>query len=949
METFAGRLASFNVSHTTTKKRTSNAKGAGKLKWPHKSPHPAQLARAGFFYNPTSATPDNTTCYLCRNNLDGWEEDDSAIGEHLNFASDCGWAAIVRIEQEIEVGNLDQQDPMDEHLLNARKMTFDAGWPHEDKRGWVCKTQKMIEAGWYYCPTPESDDFVKCCYCNLSLDGWEPKDNPYDEHQRRSPDCVFFALSQPRGKKTARGKRSRASKASRISTQSNLTAAYEDISMVDANIDRNEIATTSIDKPGLLGSPEDTKGANKAVKGKRGAPKTKRKGSAAQPAESVPDSSFVEPEDDDFEVKVELKSHQRRVGEKRRSDEMSVDDEEKQPEVKQDNQLPQIPTTKRRATRSSVPHANMAASSVLDAGQTDDTVMTDAETIHPPRATISKKAPKGGKRKASSSARKASTTSAASKASLRATIPDDEEIDAALEVDLDRPLTDDEVEQDPPAMPMGKSRRLTRTRPGSRNVTASTAPVRRATRASALPVEGDSMASNDDPANDIKDDTAGKTKAVEIALTAMDHAKQEIVAETDKYMGSEARTRSRGPSKPVKSTKKGKETKKDGDIVSSSEHIYKEPVGQDQPPKVPKTQRSSFQSSRNTHRTSDLSIQNNQGERAGEINSSLLEPSVAYENCGMKPNDGKINPSHLNGGPKPRSAAARKGKASKRGAAASHHQTDVRHIEAEEAKSNDLVVLVEVEMPEDQVSVEEPKLSVVASAKEPPQSGSEGGKRMAAKSKRSDTIPPPGASSSTQAEPIEVQPVKPHHRDAGSELPTPEDYLHVSPEVSVRSPTPSAQVPSEHQTPKAAHSPQSSDAENQPPSARPSALRPPLLVQTPSKSQTPRVLAAATPTASPSKRNISRLQSTLPWISIDIDKLFNTPSADKENLPSPSLKDPKQGLSSPEKKLTVEEWVRWNAERGEDKLREKCERLVGKFESEGVRALKTLEGIICAE
>lgn len=761
---------------------------------------------------------------------------------------------------------------------------------------------------------------------------------------------MFFALSQPPGKKTARGKRSRASKASRISTQSNLTTASEDVSMIGANIDRNEIAISSINKPGPSGPPQDTKGVNKAVKGKRGAPKTKRKGSAAQPAENVPGSSFVEPDDNDFEAKVEKESHQRRVGNKRKSDEMSVDDEQKQPEVKQDNQSPRIPPTKRRATRSSVSHANMAASSVLDVGQTDGSVMTDGETIHPPRPQVSKKANKGGKRKASSSARKASTTSAASKASLRATIPDDEEIDAALEADLDRPLTDDEVEHDPPTMPMTKSRRLTRTRPGSRNVAASTAPVRRATRASALPVEGDSMASIDARANDMQDDVAGKTKAVEIALTAMDHAKQEIIAETDKQMASEARTRSRAPSKTAKPTKKGKQTKKDDEIVANPEDIHKDPVGQNQPPKVPKIQRSSDKSPRDTHRKSDLSIEDNQGEPASEVNSSLLEPSVTYENCGIKPHDGKLNPSNLKGGSKSRSAAARKGKASKGGAAVSHNKTDVRHIEAEEARSNDLVVLVETEMPEEQENVEEPKLQVAASAKETPQGSAKGGNRRAAKSKKSDTMPPSGASSITQAEPIEVEPVEPHQHDAGFELPKPEDYLHVSPKVSVRSPTPSAKVPSEHQTPKAVHSPQSSDAENQPPSARPSALRPPLLVQTPSKTQTARVpLAVTTPMASPSKRNISRLQSTLPWTSIDFDKIFNTPSADKENLADLSPKDPKQGLSSPEKRLTVEEWVRWNAERGEDKLREDCERLVGRFEGEGVRALKTLEGIICAE
>jgi hypothetical protein len=36
----------------------------------------------------------------------------------------------------------------------------------------------MVEAGWYFCPTQESDDFVTCAYCNLCLDGWEPKDDP---------------------------------------------------------------------------------------------------------------------------------------------------------------------------------------------------------------------------------------------------------------------------------------------------------------------------------------------------------------------------------------------------------------------------------------------------------------------------------------------------------------------------------------------------------------------------------------------------------------------------------------------------------------------------------------------------------------------------------------------------------------------------------------------------
>ena len=136
------------------------------------------------------------SCFLCEKALDGWEEDDDPIKEHFSYSADCGWVINVGIEQAIEYGSFQEEDPMSTKMLEARRSTFGGLWPHESKRGWTCKTQKvnnklgssklegadridqMVEAGWYYCPTTESDDFVKCPYCSLSLDGWEPKDNP---------------------------------------------------------------------------------------------------------------------------------------------------------------------------------------------------------------------------------------------------------------------------------------------------------------------------------------------------------------------------------------------------------------------------------------------------------------------------------------------------------------------------------------------------------------------------------------------------------------------------------------------------------------------------------------------------------------------------------------------------------------------------------------------------
>lgn len=63
--------------------------------------------------------------------------------EHLKHAPNCGWAVTVAIEQDIENGSYSLEDPMSEKVLDARRMTFGSRWPHENKRGWTCKTQKV--------------------------------------------------------------------------------------------------------------------------------------------------------------------------------------------------------------------------------------------------------------------------------------------------------------------------------------------------------------------------------------------------------------------------------------------------------------------------------------------------------------------------------------------------------------------------------------------------------------------------------------------------------------------------------------------------------------------------------------------------------------------------------------------------------------------------------------
>lgn len=163
--------------------------------------------------------------------------------------------------------------------------------------------------------------------------------------------------------------------------------------------------------------------------------------------------------------------------------------------------------------------------------------------------------------------------------------------------------------------------------------------------------------------------------------------------------------------------------------------------------------------------------------------------------------------------------------------------------------------------------------------------------------------------------------------------------------------TPGAQEPSPSASARQANlspsqSPQSSDAENQPPSSVPAAS-----VKTKRVALAP---VAVTPSrGSPSKRNvIAGLKSQTPWKTIDIDAVMGTPMAagpDKENAGVDRLLRKGKDLSSPEKKMTVEEWIHFNASEAEKLLKHECEAMVSRFENEGTKAMGVLESLVVDE
>lgn len=738
-----------------------------------------------------------------------------------------------------------------------------------------------------------------------------------DEHQRRSPDCVFFARSTTAKTKAGRSKKGRASKASRMSTQSNITTVSEGVSVADTDAHGND-SIMSVVEPAK--AAKSGKGAKKGAKAKKLAAKSKRQASKAVDENTQVASSFLEPEDDNFEVKVEIGPTQRDRNKKRKSDEISTtNDVSNQAEAHTQEEDSQDQPKKRRATRTrgSMAQTRSAPSPPPQEEHDHDAQMTDAEAIPPPVPPRGQKKGKSGSKRGSSNVRKASTVSAASKASLRATMPPDEEIDAALEAELDRPLTDEEGDIEPPAMAAPKGRRLTRTKPGSRKATASVASTRRTTRASTVTMDDSTMQgiypSLPDPVEEARVPTTEKNEHAALAHDNSDHSLSE---------DHQRKVRTR---KSEQQNGYNKEPKKSEESIAAAGDKMDEETPVTEPQQPRSRQASRKLSARNT-RVSDIPSPFEAIDPGSDINSSTLGTQTAQDDSGHETDASVVKQACTKRGSK--KAPAKKVKGGKKTALMS------RNIE-------DLVQPIVVNVsPVEQGTHTGPVDHDTGSEGSVPVDVEEAKKQR----KPSRAIAKSGKTKKTLLEPEAFAP------EGSAALLIDQPSTMEETEVA----RPSTQSLSEHLTPRPAPSPQSSDAENQPPSSRSSKLRPPLLMQSPSKSQINRVpLAVTTPVSSPSRNNISMLQTIIPWTAIEMEHIFEgTPTTDKENSPfafKEAGKRVKSPFTSPEKKLTVEEWIQSNAQRGEEKLRNECERLVGKFEDQGMRALRVLEGIVCAE
>jgi hypothetical protein len=144
--------------------------------------------------------------------------------EHLTHSPSCGFAVVTAIRLRHGDPGRTEEDPISDHMILARQETFGDLWPLDTAAGYPTMEQ-LAAAGWFYDPAHDTPDGVTCAYCHLSLDAWDAGDDPFEEHRRRAPDCLFFALNELyHPTKPAPKKAKRTTKAKRASTRSSIVS-----------------------------------------------------------------------------------------------------------------------------------------------------------------------------------------------------------------------------------------------------------------------------------------------------------------------------------------------------------------------------------------------------------------------------------------------------------------------------------------------------------------------------------------------------------------------------------------------------------------------------------------------------------------------------------------------------------------------------------------------------
>ncbi|XP_018530983.1 E3 ubiquitin-protein ligase XIAP [Lates calcarifer] len=156
--------------------------------WPSTAPvRPQDLAEAGLYYFGES---DRVQCFCCGGMLGGWEAGDTAWGEHTKHFPYCFFIL------GHDVGNVPFQGSTEEEGSSRRHGNTQIPMgTFEERLGSFAGVQHPIDhdrlarAGFYSTGT---GDKVLCFRCGGGLKGWQPEEDPWEEHAKYYPGCSFL-------------------------------------------------------------------------------------------------------------------------------------------------------------------------------------------------------------------------------------------------------------------------------------------------------------------------------------------------------------------------------------------------------------------------------------------------------------------------------------------------------------------------------------------------------------------------------------------------------------------------------------------------------------------------------------------------------------------------------------------------------------------------------------
>ncbi|XP_051933463.1 E3 ubiquitin-protein ligase XIAP [Hippocampus zosterae] len=157
--------------------------------WPSTVPVTARdLAQAGLYY---LGQGDRVQCFCCGGILGGWEAGDTAWGEHGKHFPHCFFILGHDVGNSPSEGGTGVENRRNPPQVNAH---VPMGSFEERLRSFTgvqhpVDHARLARAGFYRTGT---GDMVMCFRCGGGLKGWQPDEDPWEEHAKSYPGCSFL-------------------------------------------------------------------------------------------------------------------------------------------------------------------------------------------------------------------------------------------------------------------------------------------------------------------------------------------------------------------------------------------------------------------------------------------------------------------------------------------------------------------------------------------------------------------------------------------------------------------------------------------------------------------------------------------------------------------------------------------------------------------------------------